>query len=201
MTRTDAPPLVHWDVDPATDQIWSSLTPGTTVKIVKRPPVGENWGQVHYPGTIVASTVDEPWIEIEARWTTPTVVQAHLSFEPGDVLREIFSPIHPFNAFAVYRPGGELKGWYANVTYPTMVERGDDRPHVIWHDLYLDIVASPDGEVHVLDEDELEEAKVSERDPGLHERIVSARDELLERFQDRRAPFHESVITDHVATM
>ena len=162
--------------------------------IVKRSPAGEN--RVHYPGVVVESTIEEPWIEIEARWTTPTVVQAQLSFEPGDVLRELFSPIHPFNAFAVYRPTGELKGWYANVTFPTLVEHDHDRPSVIWHDLYIDIVASPDGEVHVLDEDELEEADLAERDPDLHERIIAARDELLDRFRSRQAPFHESVIAD-----
>jgi hypothetical protein len=33
-----------------------------------------------------------------------------LVFEPGDELREFFSPMHPFNAFAVYAADGALKG-------------------------------------------------------------------------------------------
>lgn len=193
MTKTDAPPATDWKVDTPTLDLWPHLQPGTPVAIVKRSPAGEN--RVRYPGEVVRSTVESPWIEIEARWTTPKVTQAQLTFEPGDVLRELFSPVHPFNAFAVYRPCGELKGWYANVTFPTLVESGDDRPDVIWHDLYIDVVASPDGEAHVLDEDELRATDLEDTDPALHARILAARDELLARFEARQTPFHKSVIS------
>lgn len=197
MTKTDTT-STGWAIDTPTLEAWPSLRPGTLVSIVKRSPAGDN--KVRYPGVVMESQVEEPWIEIEALWTTPTVVQAQLAFEPGDVLRELFSPIHPFNAFAVYRPTGELKGWYANVTYPTLVEGSENHPEVVWHDLYIDIVASPDGQVHVLDEEELSDSNLSKTDPELHARILAARDELLSRFPSRQAPFHESVITNKPTT-
>lgn len=188
----DRPEEPRWPTDHLTQRAWRKLIPGTSVTILKRSPSGEN--RVRYPGIVVPSTLPLPWIEVEARWTNPTVVQAQLAFEPGDILREIFSPAHPFNAFAIYRPIGELKGWYANITYPTTIDESEYAPVVIWHDLFIDIVASPDGEVAVLDEDELDNANPRDTSPELHERILAARDELLERFHDRRAPFHESKI-------
>ena len=47
-------------------------------------------------------------------------------FLPGDRLREWFSPRFPFNAFAVCSPTGQLRGWYANVTYPGSPRRRND---------------------------------------------------------------------------
>ena len=192
MKRTNAHASSEWSVDSHTEDIWPSLVPGTRVTIVKRSHKHHGEERARYSAVVVPSTIEEPWVETETHWTAGTVVQAQVTFENDDVLREIFSPVHPFNAFAVYRPSGELKGWYANVTYPTLVETNEDPPVVVWRDLYLDVVATPDGEVHVLDEDELEEAGLVDTDPALHERILAARDELVSRFRDRRAPFHAS---------
>jgi hypothetical protein len=107
------------------------------------------------------------------------------------VLHEIFSPIHPYNAFAVFAPTGEPKGWYANVDWPAVLEDEGDEMLLVWNDLYIDVVALPDGSVTVLDEDELEESGLAASNPEFHDRILSARDELVARFEARRPPFED----------
>ncbi len=167
------------------------MQPGTRITIVKRSAKHHGEDRVSYPATVVASDLPTPWVETETHWTMDTVVQAHLTFETGDILREIFSPVHPYNAFAAYTAQGDFKGWYANVTYPTLLETSTELPRLIWHDLFIDIVASPDGTVAVLDEDELADSGLAETDPLLAARILDARDLLLDRFQRRQPPFHQ----------
>ncbi|HVL22451.1 MAG TPA: DUF402 domain-containing protein, partial [Thermomicrobiales bacterium] len=101
-----------------------------------------------------------------------------LVFENGDEVREFFSPLHPFNAFAVYAPDGAFKGWYANVTRPTLLNTSGDTPLVIWPDLFLDIVMLPNGTLIELDDDELAASGLPERDPALAAQIRDTRDHL-----------------------
>lgn len=190
-----------WVPDRHTLGAWAKLQPGTVVTVLKRSAKHGGEDRARYPGLVVESSLASPWVEIEAHWTAGTISQAHLTFENGDILREIFSPLHPFNAFAAYNPLGALKGWYANVTYPTLLEELDDRPAVVWHDLFIDIVTTPDGIVAVLDEDELDESGLRTSDPQLHDRILAARDELLERFRNRQPPFHQSSVSQDGAFM
>jgi predicted RNA-binding protein associated with RNAse of E/G family len=117
-----------------------------------------------------------------------------LTFETGDILREIFSPVHPFNAFAAYTAQGDFKGWYANVTYPTLLDTSAKPSRLIWHDLFIDIVATSDGTVAVLDEDELTDSGLADTDPDLAAQILAALDHLLARFQRRQPPFYQSEI-------
>ncbi len=185
----DRPEAAPWGIDEPTIVLWTELTLGLEVTVVKRSIKHGPEFRVAYPGTVVTTSVPAPWVEIEARWVAGTIQQAHLTFENDDVLREIFSPIHPYNAFAVYSPEGRLKGWYANVVRPTVISAESEGLEVIWNDLFIDIVATPDGRIAVLDEEELEEAELLTSDPELHTHILAAHDELLERFQSRRAPF------------
>ncbi len=145
--------------------------------------------RARYPATAIESSLPPPWVVFQAQWTMGTYDQGLLTFENGDILHEAFSPIHPYDGFAVYDPDGVLKGWYANVAYPMFFDSGSDDHVLIWHDLFVDIVATPSGEVVVLDEDELEDADLLTTDPVLYRRILAARDELLERFHIRQAPF------------
>jgi predicted RNA-binding protein associated with RNAse of E/G family len=85
-----------------------------------------------------------------------------------------------------------LRGWYANVTYPALLDPTTDPPTLTWHDLYLDVVALPDGTTVVRDEDELADSGVATTAPDLHALILAARDELLARRHDHTFPFHES---------
>lgn len=196
----DRPRAAMWGIDEPTLARWPTLVTGREVTVVKRSAKHGGEFRVDYPGTVVETGMPSPWVEIEARWVAGTIHQGHIAFENDDILREIFSPIHPYNAFAVYTPAGTLKGWYANVVCPTVIEALGDRLEVVWNDLFVDIVATPDGVVAMLDEDELEAANLLATDPVLHGRILAARDELLERFQSRQAPFSSPERLDIPAT-
>lgn len=195
MTTTDPPPFDDlpasplWGVDDATLARWVSLAPGTVVTIVKRSARHSGEERARYPATVVASTLPAPWIAFETHWTIGTHDQGLLTFENGDTLHEMFSPIHPYDAFTVYRPDGELKGWYGNITWPAFFDPATTEPVIVWNDLFVDIVATPDGQVAVLDEDELDKAGVQHHNPELYRRILAARDDLLDRFHDKRPPF------------
>ncbi|HWV24470.1 MAG TPA: DUF402 domain-containing protein [Thermomicrobiales bacterium] len=165
-----------WTPDESTLQLWPRLVPGTEILVEKRKENG-NDGPI-YPAVVVNSTIPAPWIEVQATWTMKTVDVGWLRFEIGDTLREFFSPCHPFNAFAVFSPQGEFRGWYANVTRPALCEERDDALLVAWPDLILDVVMLPDGTIANLDEDELAESGLPDGDPALTRQLFAARDEL-----------------------
>lgn len=166
---------------------WSRLAPGQAVTVIKLAPDGKE--AARYPGEVVALYLSERWIVVRATWTYRQVDLDGLSFVPGDELLEWFSPDHPFNAFAVISPGGDLRGWYANVTYPTRLDDSESPPLLVWHDLYLDLVGLPNGTVTLRDEDELLASRLRERDPQLYRRIIGASAELSRRFELGLPPF------------
>lgn len=168
---------------------WPELPIGTEVTCIKIAHDGEV--VTSYPTVVIEAGAASPWIAVRARWKNKIVEQSGLFFMPGDTLHEFFSPEHPFNLFSVISPEGELRGWYANVTYPTVVERVGEEFRLFWHDLFLDVVALPDGRVFVLDEDELEESQLLTRDAELHAQIIVAKDELVRLAHAREFPFHE----------
>lgn len=175
------PPLSSWDgtwtPHSASVRRFAHLTPGASITVVKRAPDGTE--STRYPGTVIETSASPPWIEIEAIWDAPIVNAAGLMFEPGDILREFYSPVHPFNSFAVATAGGAHKGWYGNVTYPAFLLPGTDEPTLVWHDLYLDVVVLACGTVHLLDDDELDAAPAPFSEPPMHRAIHAARDDLL----------------------
>ena len=154
--------------------------------IVKLAPDGSE--AARYQGEVVGHCRDS-WVLVLATWTNRTIDLGGLSFCPGDNLLEWFSPQHPFNAFAVFSPADELKGWYANVTHPARLDTTQDPPVLIWHDLFLDLVGLADGSFTVRDEDELRASRLSHAEPELHARILEAQSELIRRFELRLIPF------------
>ncbi len=176
-----------WTPDRATLAAWHELIPGRHIGLAKLDPAGRETAR--YAGRVVRVFSDEQWIEVEARWTTRSITSHGLHFATGDVLREFFSPVLPFNAFAVFSLGGDLRGWYANVAYPALLDMGSETPCLIWHDLYLDVIAFPDRSFVRADDDELEASDLARANPSLHARIVAARDELVRRLQDWQHPF------------
>jgi len=170
-------------------EAWPPLPPGTHLTVVKLDPGGEE--VTRYPGVVVDARAPAPWLVVEARWVNRLVDLNGLRFATGDTLHEFFSPDEWFNAFAVFAPDGTLRGWYANVTHPTTLDPMTDPSTVFWHDLYLDVVALPDGAATVRDEDELAEADLATTDPALHATILAARDEILRRVAARAFPFHQ----------
>jgi predicted RNA-binding protein associated with RNAse of E/G family len=73
-----------------------------------------------------------------------------------------------------------MRGWYGNVTYPACFDKVEGEQVLVWHDLYLDVVILPDGSMHLLDDDELEESGISGQDPEFAAAIVQARLDLIE---------------------
>lgn len=195
----DAAGETGWTPDRATLAAWHELIPGRTIDLAKLDPAGRETAR--YTGRVARVVPDEQWVEVEARWTTRSITSHGLDFQTGDVLREFFSPVLPFNAFAVYGSKGDVRGWYANVTYPALLDMGGETPRLIWHDLYLDVIAFPDGSFVSVDDDELESSGLARENPALHARIVAARDDLIRRLQSRQRPFAFSdaeAAIDHV---
>lgn len=168
---------------------WTELAPGTELTIVKRAPHGSE--AARYSATVLTADAPAPWLVAEARWTMREVETASLRFVRGDVLHEFFSPDHWFNVFSVFAPGGALRGWYANVTYPATVDVAIRPPVLTWHDLYVDVILLPGGQPATLDEDELAASGLASANSELHARILATRDELLGLAQTRSFPFHE----------
>lgn len=168
---------------------WAGLQVGQDIMVVKRSPEGAEVAR--YPAVLLERGEDDDWVALKARWTYKRVEIDGLIFDPGDDLIEWFSPVLPFNAFAVLSPEGVLRGWYANVTYPAFLEPAADNstPTLVWHDLYLDLVGLPDATFVVRDEDELAESGLAASDPLLHREIGQAAVELARRFESGDLPF------------
>lgn len=174
---------------PAPPQTWPDLPPGTPLQIVKWSPEGVEVAR--YPGDVIEAGAPVPWVAVRATWVSRTHDLDGLLFVAGDRLHEFFSPRHPYNVFSVWTPEGTLRGWYANVTYPARIDAETEPMTLIWHDLYLDVVALPDGQTVVRDEDELAAAGLADNDRDLYARIVASKEELLRRTTNREFPFHE----------
>ncbi len=165
-----------WTPDESTRRLWPKLIPGTAVLVEKRDEFGDNGPT--YPAVVAESPVPEPWVEIHATWTMKDINVGGVPFRVGDTMREFFSPRHPYNAFAIVSPGGELRGWYCNVTRPAKCEDHGGTLLIAWPDLILDAIMQPDGTITNLDEDELAESGLPDRNPNLALQIFGARDEL-----------------------
>lgn len=174
-------------------EVWPELAPGTAIECVKVEAHGEVI--VRYPGQVVNLGEPDSWVAIKAFWDPAIhkrVIDLNgLQFVPGDELHEFFSSDRPYNCFSVFAPDGSLRGWYANVTYPTRIDGTQTPPRLYWHDLYLDVVMLPDGQIFVRDEDELEEAGIESTDPRFFAEILAAKDELVGLARARAFPFHE----------
>lgn len=179
----------HAHGTPTPPATWPPLASGATLQIVKLNPMGIE--AARYPGVVMAEECPDPWIGLRATWVTPKLSIDGLRLVPGDRLHEFFSPVHPFNVFSVFSPEGALRGWYANVTFPTRLDPLTEPPTLIWHDLYLDLIALPTGETTIRDEDELADSGLAHWDPTLHATIVAACDELMRLYRAREFPFHE----------
>lgn len=169
---------------------WTSFPPATEFTVVKLAPDGSE--AAHYVAHMLAEEVSPPWIALGTTWIRDAVHLDGLDFLPGDTMLEYFSPGHWFNAFAIYGPEGDHRGWYANVTYPATIDPATHPPTLTWHDLYLDLIMLPDGSRTVRDEDELAAAGVERLEPELYTSIRAAADELIRRAGARLFPFHDA---------
>src|SRR5687767_809809 len=95
---------------------------------------------VTYQGELVSDEPDH--LLIHARWERATLDLGYVVFEAGDHFLEHYYTERWFNIFEIRSIGGELKGWYCNVTRPAEVV-GDV---ITSEDLELDLFVSPDRE-------------------------------------------------------
>lgn len=178
-------------MNPTPDAIppWPDGRSPLLLRVVKLAPDGSF--VTDYPGVVVPGAAPAPWLCVRAVWDNRLVVLDGLEFHPGDELLEFFSPAAWFNAFAVHAPDGRFRGWYANVTHPTIFDPAIAPPTLTWHDLFVDVVAVPGAPPVVRDEDELAESGLIDRDPVLHAAIETARDEVLARIAAGDFPFRQ----------
>ncbi|MGD9712911.1 MAG: DUF402 domain-containing protein [Thermomicrobiales bacterium] len=169
-------------LQPVCENAWADIPFDTEIDIAKLAPDGRE--VTRYPGRVIASP-DPVWLVAEAMWTRPEMEIEGLRFVRGDRLIESFSHQFPFNAFCVIDPNAAVRGWYANVTWPSWIDL-EGKPVLYWHDLYIDLIGRPSGDFTIMDEDELADASV---DPVVRAMIDEARDELVRRFRLREMPF------------
>jgi hypothetical protein len=165
-------------------QHWPHLPVGSVLDVVKVDHSGEI--KARYPGRVIDAGQPSPWVAVQCEWVLPAAEADGLWLIPGDALIEFFSPEHPFNAFRIHAPDGTLRGWYANVTYPTVA----DGETLAWHDLWLDLIVKADGSFVVRDQDELAESGIEQSDPHLHAAVLAACNELVRRAELREFPFN-----------
>ncbi|HEX2035080.1 MAG TPA: DUF402 domain-containing protein, partial [Chloroflexota bacterium] len=105
-------------------------------------------------------------------YRVPAAREVHGVWLPaGTVTLGYFWPARPYNLYHWVTPDGSTLAHYFNIGDVTRLEG----PNLHWRDLAVDILATPDGRVQVLDEDELP----PDLDPGLRRYVESARDEVL----------------------
>ncbi|MFB8027902.1 MULTISPECIES: DUF402 domain-containing protein [unclassified Streptomyces] len=130
--------------------------------------------KIRYPAEQVGD--DGTRITVRAPWAAPGVRDfGFVRFEPGDVLTEHYWRDRWYAVKEVRTGGGELKGWYCDITRPAVL-RGTE---LLVEDLDLDLWVSADGRsVLRLDEDEFEESGLAGRDPVAARAAVRALDDL-----------------------
>lgn len=111
---------------------------------------------------------------------------ARLGFYPGDHTIETYHAGRWSNVYAVFSPGGELRGYYCNLATPARCE-GDEITYV---DLDLDLLVRPDGVHLVLDQEEYEERIIRFGYPAeLQASVGAALAELVAAIEERAPPF------------
>jgi hypothetical protein len=138
--------------------------------------------KIRYPAQLLAD--DGARITVRADWAAPGVRDfGFVRFEPGDVFVEHYWRDRWFAVKEVRGPDASLKGWYCDITRPSVLD-GDE---LVVEDLDLDLWVSADGgTVLRLDEDEFAASGLSERDPEAARSAVAALDELEQAARNGR---------------
>ncbi len=125
---------------------------------------------------------DENSITVEAFFNRDDLPFQDIVLKRDDRFVETFYTDKWFNIFEIYdRDGGELKGWYCNITKPAVIEDGK----VSYVDLALDLWVSANGVRTVLDEDDFEELNLDEE---LKQKALAGLHELEAYFESKNPP-------------
>ena len=135
--------------------------------------------------------IESNHVVVRATWTRPAINLGYMHVEPGDILDEYFYRDHWFNAFAWFTHDGTLRGWYCNVTRPSII-----RTHSLTSvDLELDLFVSANRQVLTrLDIDEFEARGYQQTDPRTYHAGYAALSELEARARIGSAPFDRTVL-------
>jgi predicted RNA-binding protein associated with RNAse of E/G family len=135
--------------------------------------------------TTLGGRVDRFLCDVAARSATEVVVHYRVprardvhgvTLPAGTLTVGYFWTERPFNLYHWVAPDGSTLAHYFNVGDVTRLV-GDV---LEWRDLAVDVLATPDGRVQVLDEDELP----PDLDPALRRYVDSARDRILSELPD-----------------
>lgn len=130
-------------------------------------------------------------ISVLAPWSAPGVRDfGFVRFEPGDVFTEHYWRDRWYAVKEVRDNEGGLKGWYCDITRPTVVRNSaEGGTELEVEDLELDLWVSADGsDVLRLDEDEFVTSGLADRDPDAARQAVAALDELERLAKDGALP-------------
>ena len=133
-----------------------------------------------YPGRVLYQ--DSHVVVLGTRWRREAMDLDYVMLAPGDRWLEVFYTERWYNVFEIYTEGGQLKGWYCNITRPTRI--GEDE--VVWEDLALDVWGEPGAPPLVLDRDEFTALPL---DPPERAAAETALARLLSRFHRWGRPF------------
>lgn len=98
-------------------------------------------------------------ILLEAFFDRSDRLFCNMWLKKGDRFLEVYFSDRWYNIFEIHdRQDDHLKGWYCNVTRPTVFEDG----RVSYVDLALDLLVYPDLHQLVLDEDEFDALQLDE---------------------------------------
>lgn len=121
-------------------------------------------------------------VVLEAFFNRDDMPFMNVVLKRGDRFVETFYSDRWYNIFEIYdRDQGKFKGWYCNIGYPAMVDKGT----VSYIDLALDLWVAADGKQTVLDEDEFLELSM---DVHTRAQAISALDELKLKFSKKMPP-------------
>jgi predicted RNA-binding protein associated with RNAse of E/G family len=117
------------------------------VTIIKQDHTGrEVW---RYYGHLIQDHADK--IMIEAFFDQQDMAVHGLNLEKGDRFVEIYFRDRWYNIYKIYNQSeGHLKCWYCNISYPAEFQSGILK----YRDLALDLLVTPSGQQHILDETE-----------------------------------------------
>ena len=134
-----------------------------------------------YNGDVVARGAS--WVYLKAVFQVERADIGAAVFYRGDVFHEWFYSDRWYNVFRVHAgDSGLLRGWYCNVTRPATITSDSVRSD----DLALDLFITPQGERHLLDEDEFAALDIL---PAERQQARTAVDAIWTAYQRVEAPF------------
>ena len=131
------------------------MTDSVPVEIAIRKLLDDGTPSYVWHGQIVERHPDS--LVVEAYYHRDFRDLGYVIFERHDLFVEFYYLNRWYNVLQVYSDGGELRGWYCNITRPAELVGSD----LIFTDLALDLFVYPDGRYLPLDVEEFEEKAAS----------------------------------------